>query len=54
MGESVVEATVGQWFKQAGDTVTADEPLVEVETDKAAVTIPVVARSGGVTRVSHA
>jgi 2-oxoglutarate dehydrogenase E2 component (dihydrolipoamide succinyltransferase) len=40
LGESVVEATVGQWFKQAGDVVTADEPLVELETDKVTVEVP--------------
>ncbi len=40
LGESVVEATVGQWFKQAGDRVAADEPLVELETDKVTVEVP--------------
>ena len=40
LGESVVEATVGQWFKQAGDVVAADEPLVELETDKVTVEVP--------------
>ena len=40
LGESVSEATVGQWFKQAGDLVTADEPLVELETDKVTVEVP--------------
>jgi 2-oxoglutarate dehydrogenase E2 component (dihydrolipoamide succinyltransferase) len=40
LGESVVEATVGQWFKQAGDPVAADEPLVELETDKVTVEVP--------------
>jgi 2-oxoglutarate dehydrogenase E2 component (dihydrolipoamide succinyltransferase) len=40
LGESVVEATVGQWFKQAGDSVSADEPLVELETDKVTVEVP--------------
>jgi 2-oxoglutarate dehydrogenase E2 component (dihydrolipoamide succinyltransferase) len=40
LGESVVEATVGQWFKQAGDRVVADEPLVELETDKVTVEVP--------------
>lgn len=34
MGESVTEGTVGQWLKQPGDTVAADEPIVEIETDK--------------------
>jgi 2-oxoglutarate dehydrogenase E2 component (dihydrolipoamide succinyltransferase) len=46
LGESVVEATVGQWFKQAGEAVDADEPLVELETDK--VTVEVPAPAGGV------
>ncbi|HET7717817.1 MAG TPA: 2-oxoglutarate dehydrogenase complex dihydrolipoyllysine-residue succinyltransferase [Bauldia sp.] len=46
LGESVTEATVGQWFKKVGDVVTADEPLVELETDK--VTLEVPAPSGGV------
>ena len=40
LGESVVEATVGQWFKQAGDAVAVDEPLVELETDKVTVEVP--------------
>jgi 2-oxoglutarate dehydrogenase E2 component (dihydrolipoamide succinyltransferase) len=34
LGESIVEATVGQWRKAEGDAVTAGEPLVERETDK--------------------
>src|SRR6476660_9936778 len=40
LGESITEATVGKWFKQAGDGVTADEPLVELETDKVTVEVP--------------
>src|SRR6478672_13164988 len=40
LGESVTEATVGKWFKQAGDAVMADEPLVELETDKVTVEVP--------------
>ena len=40
LGESVSEATVGQWFKKAGDTVAADEPLVELETDKVTIEVP--------------
>jgi 2-oxoglutarate dehydrogenase E2 component (dihydrolipoamide succinyltransferase) len=40
LGESVTEATVGQWFKKAGDTVKVDEPLVELETDKVTVEVP--------------
>ena len=46
LGESVTEATVGRWFKKAGDTVKQDEPLVELETDK--VTVEVPAPSNGV------
>jgi len=46
LGESVTEATVAQWYKQVGDTVVADEPLVELETDK--VTVEVPAPSAGV------
>jgi 2-oxoglutarate dehydrogenase E2 component (dihydrolipoamide succinyltransferase) len=40
LGESIVEATVGQWFKQAGEAVSAAEPLVELETDKVTVEVP--------------
>jgi 2-oxoglutarate dehydrogenase E2 component (dihydrolipoamide succinyltransferase) len=40
LGESVTEATVAQWFKQPGDQVTVDEPLVELETDKVTVEVP--------------
>ncbi len=40
LGESIVEATVGQWFKKAGDEVSASEPLVELETDKVTVEVP--------------
>lgn len=36
VGESVSEVTIAQWFKAVGDTVKKDEPLVELETDKAA------------------
>jgi 2-oxoglutarate dehydrogenase E2 component (dihydrolipoamide succinyltransferase) len=46
LGESITEATVGKWFKKAGDPVLADEPLVELETDK--VTLEVNAPSPGV------
>src|SRR3954469_6487235 len=46
LGESVTEATIGRWFKKAGDAVAVDEPLVELETDK--VTIEVPAPSAGV------
>jgi 2-oxoglutarate dehydrogenase E2 component (dihydrolipoamide succinyltransferase) len=40
LGESVTEATVGQWFKQPGEAVNVDEPLVELETDKVTVEVP--------------
>ena len=46
LGESVSEATIGKWFKKAGDAVKADEPLVELETDK--VTLEVNAPAAGV------
>jgi 2-oxoglutarate dehydrogenase E2 component (dihydrolipoamide succinyltransferase) len=46
LGESVTEATIGRWFKHAGDAVAVDEPLVELETDK--VTIEVPAPAAGV------
>ncbi len=40
LGESVTEATIAKWFRQAGDAVKADEPLVELETDKVTVEVP--------------
>jgi 2-oxoglutarate dehydrogenase E2 component (dihydrolipoamide succinyltransferase) len=40
LGESITEAIVGKWFKNAGDAVKADEPLVELETDKVTVEVP--------------
>ncbi|MDX8516087.1 2-oxoglutarate dehydrogenase complex dihydrolipoyllysine-residue succinyltransferase [Mesorhizobium captivum] len=40
LGESVSEATVGKWFKKVGDAIAADEPLVELETDKVTVEVP--------------
>src|SRR5512139_64397 len=46
LGESITEATVGRWFKKPGDAVKADEPLVELETDK--VTLEVNAPASGV------
>ena len=39
LGESVTEATVGQWLKAAGDTVAKDEILVELETDKVSIEV---------------
>ena len=43
LGESVSEATVGQWLKQAGDAVSKDEVLVELETDKVSVEVAATA-----------
>src|SRR5258708_31528128 len=40
LGESVTEATIGKWFKQPGDLVAADEPLVELETEKVTIEVP--------------
>jgi 2-oxoglutarate dehydrogenase E2 component (dihydrolipoamide succinyltransferase) len=40
LGESVTEATVSKWLKSQGDKVSADEPLVELETDKVNVEVP--------------
>src|SRR5471032_283203 len=45
LGESVTEATVAKWLVKAGDTVTVDQPLCELETDK--VTVEVNASSAG-------
>ena len=46
LGESITEATVGEWLKKPGDAVKADEPIVSLETDKVAVEVP--APSAGV------
>jgi 2-oxoglutarate dehydrogenase E2 component (dihydrolipoamide succinyltransferase) len=46
LGESVTEATIGRWFKKPGERVLADEPIVELETDK--VTLEVNAPASGV------
>jgi 2-oxoglutarate dehydrogenase E2 component (dihydrolipoamide succinyltransferase) len=46
LGESVTSATVARWLKKAGEAVAADEPLVELETDK--VTVEVNAPAAGV------
>ncbi|WP_298191851.1 2-oxoglutarate dehydrogenase complex dihydrolipoyllysine-residue succinyltransferase [Novosphingobium sp.] len=40
LGESVSEATVGQWLKQPGEAVAVDEPIASLETDKVAVEVP--------------
>src|SRR5262245_20142600 len=40
LGESVTEATVAKWLKAVGDAVAADEPVVELETDKVSLEVP--------------
>ena len=40
LGESITEATLGQWLKKPGDAVTADEPIASLETDKVAIDVP--------------
>lgn len=40
LGESITEATVGQWLKKPGDPVAADEPVASLETDKVAIDVP--------------
>ena len=40
LGESIVEATVSKWLKNEGDSVEADEPIVELETDKVNLEVP--------------
>jgi 2-oxoglutarate dehydrogenase E2 component (dihydrolipoamide succinyltransferase) len=51
LGESVTTATVARWLKHTGDAVAADEPLVELETDKVTVEVnaPVAGRLGAIT-----
>ncbi|KAA2314631.1 2-oxoglutarate dehydrogenase complex dihydrolipoyllysine-residue succinyltransferase [Pseudooceanicola sediminis] len=53
LGESVSEATVATWFKKEGDSVTADEMLCELETDKVSVEVPAPA-SGVLTKIMAA
>ena len=40
LGESITEATVSKWLKNEGDSVQADEPIVELETDKVNLEVP--------------
>ena len=40
LGESIAEAIIGKWLKNPGDKVEADEPIIELETDKVAVDVP--------------
>ena len=44
LGESITEAMIGKWKRAEGEAVKADEPLVEVESDKATVEVPVARR----------
>jgi 2-oxoglutarate dehydrogenase E2 component (dihydrolipoamide succinyltransferase) len=50
LGESVSEATVAKWYKAVGEAVAADEPLVELETDKVTVEVP-AASSGTISEI---
>lgn len=50
VGESVHEGTLARWFKQDGDTVNRDEPIVELETDKATTEVP--APASGTLRIA--
>jgi len=52
LGESVSEATIGKWFKKVGDAVKADEPLLELETDKVTVDVPAPA-AGALATISR-
>ena len=40
LGESITEATLGEWLKQTGEAVAADEPIASLETDKVSVEVP--------------
>ena len=40
LGESVTEATIARWYKNIGESVTIDEPLLELETDKVTLEVP--------------
>ena len=40
LGESVTEATIARWYKSIGDSVSIDEPLLELETDKVTLEVP--------------
>src|SRR5512136_1103710 len=48
LGESITQAQVGQWLKKEGEAVARDEPVVEVESEKATVAVP--APASGVLR----
>jgi 2-oxoglutarate dehydrogenase E2 component (dihydrolipoamide succinyltransferase) len=40
LGESISEATLGQWIKKPGEAVALDEPIASLETDKVAIEVP--------------
>ena len=40
LGESVTEATIGEWLKKPGEAVALDEPIASLETDKVSVEVP--------------
>ena len=50
LGESITEATVSKWLKKVGDSCAADEPLVEIETDKITVEVPAPS-AGSITEI---
>jgi 2-oxoglutarate dehydrogenase E2 component (dihydrolipoamide succinyltransferase) len=52
LGESITEAVVGKWNKKKGDAVSADEPLVVLETDKVTIDVPAPA-AGSLAQISH-
>ena len=52
LGESITEATVSKWLKNIGDNFEADEPLVEIETDKITVEVP-APHAGSLKAVSY-
>ena len=53
VGESITEVMIGQWKRREGDAVAADDPIVEIESDKATVELPAPA-AGTVTRILKA
>ena len=50
LGESITEATVSKWLKKVGASFDADEPLVEIETDKITVEVPAPS-AGSITEI---
>src|SRR3954468_10928130 len=52
LGESIVEAVVGQWKKNEGDAVAADEPVVVLETDKVTIDVQAPA-AGAITKILY-